>query len=202
MNMITVKINGLEYNLKGDECNDYLQKVASYVDKKMEDLMNNNDKLSVSASAVLTALNSVDEMFKMQAKYKELLEGVKYFEKDQQGLKEQIEYLKKQIKHLEEYNNELQNKLNSTEITEKHEDTTKNEEIIDNLKEQIVILEESAKSYIEDKNRYKLENKELKFQLHSAKYKLIDLENKLIENQIHLAETKKNMENISIKKSK
>ncbi|MCS4522060.1 cell division protein ZapA [Clostridium botulinum] len=34
MNIITVKINGVEYNLKGEEQEDYLHKVARYVDKR------------------------------------------------------------------------------------------------------------------------------------------------------------------------
>lgn len=197
MNTITVKINGLEYNLKGEECQEYLQKVATYVDNKMQDLMDNNEKLSVSAAAVLTALNSVDEMFKIEGIYKELLQKTKDIEKNEELLKDQIQYLKKQITHLEEYNSELQKRLNSSTD---HEEIEKKNEIIENLNDQISILEESAKSYLYDKNKLKAENKELKFQLHSAKYKIINLENTLLESQIGLAKAKKKL-NVSVEKS-
>lgn len=197
MNAITIKINGVEYNLKAEESNEYLQKVASYVDKKMEELMENNNKLSVSASAVLTALNSVDEMFKMQNKYDNIENEISNIQRTDSNLKEQIQYLKNQIDFLNEHNKELKEKLNSNHD---HEETVKKAQIIDNLKDQISILEESAKSYMDDKNKYKSENKELKFQLNSAKYKIMELENKLIENQINLAKAKKQMDIIKIKK--
>lgn len=197
MNTITVKINGLEYNLKGEECQEYLQQVATYVDNKMQDLMDNNEKLSVSAAAVLTALNSVDERFKIEGIYNELLQKTKDIQKNEELLKDQIQYLKKQITHLEEYNSELQNRLSSSSDQKEIE---KHEQVIENLNDQISILEESAKSYLADRNKYKAENKELKFQIHSAKYKIINLENKLLESQIGLAKAKKKMK-VSVEKS-
>ena len=39
MNVITVKINGLEYNLKGEESEEYLHKVAIYADKKIKGIL-------------------------------------------------------------------------------------------------------------------------------------------------------------------
>ena len=66
MNIVTIKINGNEYNLKGDEREEYLHMVASYVDKKIKNIMGNNEKLSTSSAAILTALNLGDDMFKSQ----------------------------------------------------------------------------------------------------------------------------------------
>ncbi|WP_392486662.1 cell division protein ZapA [Haloimpatiens sp. FM7315] len=190
MNTITFKVNGLEYNLKGEENEEYLQKVANYVDKKMQNLMENNEKLSISAAAVLTALNSVDEMFKAKKERNSLVEEVKQYDNNKVHVNEQLEYLKKQVKHLEEYNLELQNRLKSGVA---QESLNKKDQTIENLNDQISILEESAKSYLEDKNRYQSQNRELKFQVHSIKYKAIDLENRLMENQIDLAKTKKKL---------
>ena len=38
MNVVSVKINGVVYNLKGEENQDYLLKVAKYADQKMKDI--------------------------------------------------------------------------------------------------------------------------------------------------------------------
>ena len=57
MNTVTVKINGVEYNLKGKEDDEYLLKVAAYVDSKFKEISVNNNKLSLSSVAVLSALN-------------------------------------------------------------------------------------------------------------------------------------------------
>ncbi len=42
MSIITVKINGMEYNLRGEENDEYLQMVAQYVDNKINSLMFKN----------------------------------------------------------------------------------------------------------------------------------------------------------------
>ncbi|MFD3156125.1 cell division protein ZapA [Haloimpatiens sp. FM7330] len=198
MNVITININGFEYNLKGEECEEYLHKVAGYVDKKMKNLMDNNKKLSVCDSAILTALNIADDMFKFYMKQDELLAKVKEYDKNESHLKEQVDYLKKQIKNLEQYNEELKNKLDSNGT---QEEIKNKDQIIENLKDQVTLLEESANSYLEDRNKLKRENKELRFEVKSSKYRIIDLENKLMENQIDLAKAKKNL-NIPVKKVK
>ena len=72
MNVVTIKINGNEYNLKGEEKEEYLHMVASYVDKKIKNIMGNNEKLSTSSAAILTALNLGDDMFKSRSLCKEL----------------------------------------------------------------------------------------------------------------------------------
>ena len=62
MNTVTVKINGMEYNLKGKEDDEYLLKVSEYVDGKFKEVSSNNNKLSISSVAVLSALNIADEL--------------------------------------------------------------------------------------------------------------------------------------------
>ena len=64
MNIITVKINGMEYNLRGEENNEYLQMVAQYVDNKINSLMIKNNKISRPDATILAAINLGDEVFK------------------------------------------------------------------------------------------------------------------------------------------
>lgn len=188
MNIVTVKINGSEYNLKGEEREEYLHKVASHVDKKIIEVLSKNKRLSISDASVLAAINIVDEKFKVDEYCAELMKQVEEVKKSERAFQTQIEDLKKHIKNLEEYNNELQNKL---EGTKSGEYITEIENENKALKDEIEILKETAKKHLKDNNSLKSENKELKFQNQSSKYKIMDLQNRLIENQIDLVKIKK-----------
>lgn len=188
MNIVTVKINGVEYNLKGEEQEEYLHKVAGYVDKKLKNILSNNPKLSISAAAVLSAVNIVDDMFKIQEKHEELLNKVEQIDKIRISYEEQIEDLKRQIKHMEEYNTELQFKLKTSS---NNQYLGRKEDDIEKIKKELEIMQEAAKKYMKENKALKAENKETKFQLQSAKYKLADLQHKLLENQIDLVKEKK-----------
>ncbi|MBV7272799.1 cell division protein ZapA [Clostridium thailandense] len=188
MNIVTVKINGIEYNLKGDEQEEYLHKVASYVDKKVKNIMDNNAKLSTSSAAILSAVNVVDDMLKRQKEYEELVNKVNQMEKAQKSYMEQIDSLKKQLKHMEEYNDELQLKLKSNSNNQ-HLEQKKQD--IEKLTKELELTQETAQKYIKENAELKAENKEYKFQVQSAKYKMIDLQHRLVENQINLAKEKK-----------
>jgi cell division protein ZapA len=60
----TVRINGHDYVLAGDEPEEYMHEVAIYVDKKMSEIHRTYDKLSTSMVAVLAAVNIADELLK------------------------------------------------------------------------------------------------------------------------------------------
>ena len=62
-----VKINGVEYVLISNESEEYVQRVALLVNKKMNQIMEVNPQLSTAMSAVLTSLNLADEYLKNEA---------------------------------------------------------------------------------------------------------------------------------------
>jgi cell division protein ZapA len=188
MNIVTVKINGVEYNLKGDEREEYLHKVAGYVDKKLKSIMSNNNKLSTSSAAVLTAVNAVDDLFKSDRAYSDLLSKVEKVEESERALMDQVDSLKKQLQHLENYNKELASKVKPRA---NEEEMKFKDEKINGLTEEIGIIQESAQKYMQENKKMKSDIKELKFQLQSAKYKIIDLQNRLLESQISLVKEKK-----------
>ncbi|MDF2882049.1 MAG: cell division protein ZapA [Clostridiaceae bacterium] len=188
MNVVTVRINGVEYNLKGEEKEEYLHKVASYVDKKIKSIIDTNNKLSTASAAVLSAINVVDDMFKVQDKYEKAIKEYNKAENNDVYLKDQIESFKKQIRHLEEYNEELQEKVKNSESSElvKEKDLE-----LEKAKKEMEIMQQTAQKYMEQCNLLKAENKEANFRLQSSKYKIIDLERKLVDNQINLVKEKK-----------
>lgn len=192
MNKVIIKINGIEYNLKGEEREEYLHKVALYVDTKLKNIMENNTKLSLSSAAVLTAVNSVDDLFKCDAAYKDLCEEIEASELKLKSQKDEMEALKKQLKSIEEYNIGLKEKIKSINL-----DTIyKNHQLeIDKLNKDQEIIIETAQKHIAESVNLMTENKELKFQLQSSKYKIINLQNKLVENGVDLAKIKKILNN-------
>ena len=62
---VTVKIYGEEYVLKGYADAGYIEKLATYVDKKMRLISQKNSHLSVNKIAVLAALNVAEELSKL-----------------------------------------------------------------------------------------------------------------------------------------
>ncbi|MGV8982052.1 cell division protein ZapA [Clostridium sp.] len=188
MNIVTIKINGNEYNLKGNEKEEYLHMVASYVDKKIKNIIENNEKLSTSSAAILTALNLGDDMFKSHSLCKELSNKGELLEKHDKESIEQLEDYKKQLNHMEAYNQELLNKCKNLENGE-YVKTLEQENI--KMRQELETMQSSPKIYIEENRKVKVENKEMRFKLQSYKYKIIDLQNKLIEYQISLAKQKK-----------
>ena len=188
MNIVTVKINGVEYNLKGNEQEEYLHTVASYVDKKVKNILENNSKLSTSSAAILSAVNVVDDMFKSQRECEKFLEKVEQIQKKQKTYEQEIESLKGQLKHMQEYNTELQLKLKNNTNTEYLQ---QKEEELKKITKETQIMQETSQRYMRENVELKSENKEIKFQLQSAKYKIVDLQHKLVENQINLAKEKK-----------
>ena len=60
---VTVNINGMSYNLKGDKDEKYLQGVANFVDGRIKEIISKKSDLSTTAATVLAAVNIADELY-------------------------------------------------------------------------------------------------------------------------------------------
>lgn len=65
-NKVIVRIGGREYAVRGSVSEEYIHKVAIYVDKKMEEISMKHPPLSTSMLAILTAINLADEVIKLK----------------------------------------------------------------------------------------------------------------------------------------
>ncbi|MCL5934920.1 MAG: cell division protein ZapA [Firmicutes bacterium] len=74
INRVEVEIFGDYHTLKGNESPEYMVMVAQIVNKKMVEISRRNTKLSTNKVAVLTAVNLVDELLKLQEQYNDLLQ--------------------------------------------------------------------------------------------------------------------------------
>lgn len=93
-NKAEVRIHGKEYTLKGIESEEYMQKVAHYIDKKMADISKNSVRMSTAATAILTAVNVADDYFKFEQVVDDLKKGLDEKTKELENCKDELNKLK------------------------------------------------------------------------------------------------------------
>lgn len=110
-NKVLVRIAGKEYTLVGTEPDEYIQKIGLYIDKKMNEVIKLNNKLSTSMAAVLTALNVADDFFKSHENEVQLKKENKLHLEELQKIKEENERIGKENSILSNKNTSLQVEL-------------------------------------------------------------------------------------------
>lgn len=88
-NKVEVRIAGKDYTLVGAESEEYIQKIGLYIDKKMNEIMKTNSKLSTSMAAVLTAINVADDYFKTHENESVLKKELKRCQDELEKLREE-----------------------------------------------------------------------------------------------------------------
>lgn len=160
-NKVVVKINGQEYSIVGAEPKEYLLKVGSFVDEKMEAVAKANQKLSTSMIAVLTCINVADQYFKEQNKFEELQKDLEQPQQVINELEKYIETLHKELSEKDEAYSQLEKKIEEIESNQQ-------------VDEKIILLQEQLVEKEDD--------------LEKAETIINDLQNKLFDNQIKLVQ--------------
>ena len=95
-------IGGKLYNLNGDESEEYMQRVALYLNKKMDELKNGADlkRMNSRMQSILLAINIVDDLFKERKNVEEEKKRVSALTNENKRLQREIE---KTRQELEEY---------------------------------------------------------------------------------------------------
>ncbi len=70
-NKLQVDIFGQKYTLKGDADEEYVKRLASYVDQKMNEMAAHTPDNLFSKLAILTSINITHELFQLKADQKE-----------------------------------------------------------------------------------------------------------------------------------
>ena len=65
---VKVTIFGREYTLRGEADPDYVEKIASFVDERMNEVAAGSTMTSTAKVAILAAVNIADELFREQQK--------------------------------------------------------------------------------------------------------------------------------------
>jgi cell division protein ZapA len=119
-NKVILQISGKDYFIVAPESEEYIQKVGLHIDRKMNEIMKANNKLSTSMAAVLTAMNVADDYFKCRESEDNLKKELKKLNDDIQDLKEENRKLSEGNFALSGMNSNLQSELvkRETELKE------------------------------------------------------------------------------------
>ena len=100
-NRVVNSICGEEYTFVADETAGYMQKVGTYVDDKMTDVLN-GAKVGRTDAAVLTAVNITDELFKAQAAAEQLRSQIKGYLDQATKAQAEVSDLKREVFRLQQ----------------------------------------------------------------------------------------------------
>ena len=110
-----VRLLGNDYQIESENSDEFIQKIAFYVDKMFTEIAERNSRLSTNMIAVITSLNIAEETLKLQDENKELsaqlsatvdMLSEKEFDlekvsKENETLKEQLQNAKIELARLE-----------------------------------------------------------------------------------------------------
>lgn len=190
MNTVTIKINGIEYNLKGKENEEYLVNVAGYVDGKVKEIMNNNPRLSSTAIATLAALNIADELFKCDKEADELSKKKSSLEERHLTLRERLKEVKLETEVILE---EKDKEINSLRLT------------VEELSKKIEVMElqcDEAQALTYKLNELEKENEritELEEEFNKVQFQNNTLQKELSEKDYELVQALNSLDNINLK---
>lgn len=128
-NKTQVIIAGKIYTLSGYESEEYLQRVATYLNGKISEFRNMDGyhRLSPEMRGILLNLNTADDYFKMKKKVEELEDSLAEKDRELYDFKHELitaqirlENAEKEVKMLENQHKELQRELLSMELRMKN----------------------------------------------------------------------------------
>jgi cell division protein ZapA len=169
VSIITVRINGMEYNLRGEENDEYLQMVAQYVDNKINSLMFKNSKISRPDATILAAINLGDEVFKNKEVCERANENYKMISKEQKNLISEVEGLKRDLQAAKKENEDLR----KVSTTDKDEEIGKLKDEVTYLKEQLELMDQVVQELKKDNNKQMTFNKKLLSENNNLRYQQI-----------------------------
>lgn len=171
---IGVNIFDTEYVMVAEKSEEYVQELADRVDKIMREIARSNCRYNSTMVAVLTALNLADALYKAQEEYSEASEKLESIQGEMQRPFEELNELRQELEAIKEQYNKMQGEYTRSQI------------------ELGKISREWAKA--------QEELKDLKCELDVSKDTINDVQTKLFENQIELLKTKKELDDVKIKR--
>ena len=100
-NRVVVTICGEDYTFVAEESTAYTQKVAAYVNDKMEEVLK-TIKVGRTDAAILTAANIADELFKSQTVAEQLRVQIKGYLDQASKAQAEVSELKREIFRLQQ----------------------------------------------------------------------------------------------------
>ncbi|MEW6001288.1 MAG: cell division protein ZapA [Nitrospirota bacterium] len=76
MASVEVYILGQRYNIKGDAPEEYIRKLASYLDEKLKEVYNSSPNITPVKASILAALNIADELHRLKNEQEEFTKHI------------------------------------------------------------------------------------------------------------------------------
>ena len=108
---VEVKINNVEYLLVTNEPEEYVQRVALLVNKRMGQIQEGNKQLSTAMTAVLAAINIADDLLKNESVLDNIREELRRYIDEAKTKGEALEEKKLEVETLKEDMHKLQIEL-------------------------------------------------------------------------------------------
>ncbi|BAK80981.1 cell division protein ZapA [Candidatus Arthromitus sp. SFB-rat-Yit] len=159
MNIVTININGIEYKLKGEESEEYLNNIAREVDDKIKEMMTKNVNLTAQSSSILLAINYCDQLYKYRTEKEDLNNSIENCNVKIQSLIDEKNELKERMIHIESENSKLKliNKnleeeieAYNTVLKEDNKNIFSDNNEIEELEKEIELLNETVRKLKEE----------------------------------------------------
>lgn len=108
---VEVKINNVEYMLVTNEPEEYVQRVALLVNKRMGQIQEGNKQLSTAMTAVLAAINIADDLLKSEQNNDSLREELASYVEQSGNKGEELDQKRREVEQLKEDLHKLQIEL-------------------------------------------------------------------------------------------
>lgn len=117
-NDTTVLIGGNVYTLAGDESEEYIQRVALYINNKLDEIRrsDNAKKLNTKLLAVLLDINIADDFFKAKGKIEDLEKSVKSKDKTITTLEQDVVSLQVKLEELDQERYQFNQRIEALKI--------------------------------------------------------------------------------------
>lgn len=76
MGSVEVYIIGQKYTIKGDASEEYIQRLASYVNAKIKEVYNSSPSITPVKASILAALNIADELHKLKTEQEDIAKHI------------------------------------------------------------------------------------------------------------------------------
>ncbi len=76
MGSVEVYILGQKYTIKGDASEEYMQRLAGYVNAKIKEVYNSSPSITPVKASILAALNIADELHKLKTEQEDIAKHI------------------------------------------------------------------------------------------------------------------------------
>jgi cell division protein ZapA len=171
---IGVSIFGAEYVMVTEKSEEYVRELANRVDAIMNEISKSNYRYNSTMVAVLTALNLSDALYNSQEEHAEVSEKLENIQGEMQRPFEELNELRQESEAIKEQYTKMQSEHTRSQI------------------ELGKISREWAKA--------QEELKDLRCELDVSRETMNDVQNKLFESQIELLKTRKELDDVKVKR--